>query len=599
MKSRHYGFINANAVNGLMPRINLKNICGIRLFARFALKIPIWLLLALTLIFVVAGCTGTPQPTTTPTSSPSPSPTPGTALYTGTDGYPWWNDAVFYEIFVRSFYDSNGDGIGDFNGITAKLDYLNDGDPNTTTDLGITGLWLMPIFPSPSYHGYDVTDYFAVNPQYGTMDDFERLLTEAHKRGIRVLIDLVLNHTSDQHPWFQQAKLGPNSPYRDWYIWSETDPGYLGPWGERVWHPSPTDYYYGIFESFMPDLNYNNPEVTQQMDEVVCFWLQDVGVDGFRLDAAKHLIEDDTKQENTTATHEWYKNFRPAYKAINPQAMTVGELFGDNLSTLASYVEGDQFDLAFNFELAYGFLNSAIYGEASFTANPLKYSDRLLPPLQYATFLTNHDQNRALSQLLGNVNQAKVAASLLLTSPGVPFIYYGEEIGMEGTKPDEDIRRPMQWDATQNAGFTSGIPWRAPDSNYRTFNVAAEASDPLSLLTHYRTLIQLRAAHPALRVGNLNLVSADDPAVFASLRISQNETILIVINLRASPLTGYSLRLKNSSLAAGRYLASPLMGAVPATGLEVDANGGFAGYMPAELPAYGTLILQLHFASNQ
>ena len=170
---------------------------------------------------------------------------------------------------------------------------------------------------------------------------------------------------------------------------------------------------------------------------------------------------------------------------------------------------------------------------------------------------------------------------------------------MEGTKPDEDIRRPMQWDATRSAGFTSGTPWRTPSSNYRTFNVAAETTDPLSLLTHYRTLIQMRAGHPALRVGGLNLVSADDSAIFASLRISQKETILIVINLGASPLTDYSLRLKNSSLAAGRYLASPLMGAVTAISLEVDANGGFADYMPAELPAYSTLILQLQFASNQ
>ena len=566
---------------------------------RFIPRHTFGLFVALILAFVVVCCTAAPTQTSTPSSSPIPSPAPETTLYSGTDGYPWWNDTVFYEVFVRSFYDSNGDGIGDFNGLTAKLDYLNDGNPDTTTDLGVTGLWLMPIFPSPSYHGYDVTDYFAVNPQYGTMEDFKRLLDEAHKRGIRVLIDLVLNHTSDQHPWFQQAKLGPNSPYRDWYIWSETDPGYSGPWGERVWHSSPTGYYYGIFESFMPDLNYNNPEVTQQMDEVVRFWLQAVGVDGFRLDAAKHLIEDGTRQENSDATHEWYKNFRPAYKAVNPQAMTIGELFGDDLPILASYMQGDQLDLAFNFELAYGFLNSAIYGEATPTANPLKYSDKLLPPLQFATFLTNHDQNRVLSQLVGNVNQAKVAASLLLTSPGVPFIYYGEEIGMEGTKPDEDIRRPMQWDATQNAGFTSGTPWRTPDSDYQTFNVAAETNDTASLLTHYRTLIQLRSEHPALRVGNLNLVSTDDPAVFASLRINQNEAILIVINLGATPLTNYSLKLKNSSLAAGHYLALPLMGGVSATDLEVNANGGYANYLPADLPAYGTLILQLQSVSAQ
>jgi glycosidase len=457
----------------------------------------------------------------------------------------------------------------------------------------------MPIFPSPSYHGYDVTDYFAVNPQYGTMEDFARLLDKAHARGIRVVIDLVVNHTSDQHPWFKQAALGPNSPYRNWYIWSEADPGYLGPWGERVWHASPTGYYYyGIFESYMPDLNYANPEVTQQMNSVARFWLQDVGVDGFRLDAAKHLIEDGRRQENTAATHLWYQDFYRSYKAVNPQAMTVGELFGDDLSTLASYIEGRQFDLAFNFELAYGFLNSAIYGEANQTANPLKYSDGLLPPLQYASFLTNHDQDRVLSQFIGNVDRARVAASLLLTSPGVPFIYYGEEIGMEGTKPDPDIRRPMQWDASAYAGFSRATPWSAPDWNYKTVNVAAETSNPLSLLTHYRALIQLRAAHPALRVGTLNLVSADDEAIFADLRLSENEAILVIVNLGKTPLAAYTLKLKNSALAAGRYTALPLLGATSAADLEVDANGGFADYLPAELPAFGTVILQLQVAPS-
>jgi alpha-amylase len=168
---------------------------------------------------------------------------PVTGMPQGTDGYSWWNDTVFYEIFVRSFYDSNGDGIGDFNGITAKLDYLNDGNPETTTDLGVTGIWLMPINPSPSYHGYDVTDYYAVNPDYGTMEDFQNLLDEAHARGIRVIMDLVLNHTSSKHPWFTSS-WDPASPTHDWYIWSDTKPAYNGPWGQKVWYPSHGQYYY-------------------------------------------------------------------------------------------------------------------------------------------------------------------------------------------------------------------------------------------------------------------------------------------------------------------------------------------------------------------
>src|SRR5829696_4903720 len=180
--------------------------------------------------------TSAPPPTAYPTIASTPVQ-PVVGLPQGTDGYPWWNDAVFYEIFVRSFYDSDGDGVGDFNGITEKLDYLNDGDPNTNTDLGITALWLMPIHPSPSYHGYDVTDYYAVNPDYGTMDDFKNLLKEAHQRDIKIIIDLVLNHTSAQHPWFQSS-LTSVGDYRDWYVWSETDPGNLGPWGAKAWYPA-------------------------------------------------------------------------------------------------------------------------------------------------------------------------------------------------------------------------------------------------------------------------------------------------------------------------------------------------------------------------
>src|SRR5919109_147792 len=208
--------------------------------------------------------TNTPQPTQT--STPILLPTipvtpvqPVTGLPQGTDGYPWWNDTVFYEIFVRSFYDSDGDGIGDFNGITSKLDYLNDGDPNTTTDLGITGLWLMPIHPSPSYHGYDVTDYYDVNPEYGTLDDFKSLIDEAHQRGIRITIDLVLNHTSSKHPWFEQAQ-DTTSPYRQWYVWSAT------PLGGQYWHyGSGQEYYYARFGVGLPDLNYANPEVVKEM----------------------------------------------------------------------------------------------------------------------------------------------------------------------------------------------------------------------------------------------------------------------------------------------------------------------------------------------
>ena len=212
---------------------------------------------------------------------------------------PWWDDAVFYEIFVRSFYDSDGDGIGDLRGIIEKLDYLNDGNPNTTNDLGVTGLWLMPIFPSPSYHGYDVTDYRDINPDYGTMADFRALVEAAHARGIKVIIDFVGNHTSDQHPWFQSS--AANTAKRDWYLWNTFKPDYRGPWGQEVWHERNNNYYYGIFWGGMPDLNYNTPAVTNEIKDIVRYWYNDIGVDGFRIDAVKHWIEGKPAR-NTPAT---------------------------------------------------------------------------------------------------------------------------------------------------------------------------------------------------------------------------------------------------------------------------------------------------------
>ncbi len=501
----------------------------------------------------------------------------------------WWSNAVFYEIFVRSFNDSDGNGIGDFNGITQKLDYLE--------DLGITAVWLMPIFPSPSYHGYDVMDYYGVNPQYGTMDDFKKLVEEAHKRDIRIILDLVINHTSDQHPWFKEAKKDPGSPHRDWYIWSETALDYEGPWGQRVWHSSTSGFYYGIFEAFMPDLNYNNPAVTEEMKKISTFWLTDIGVDGFRLDAAKHLIEDGVIQQNTEATHLWYQNeFYPAYKAVNPEAMTVGELFGDGLNTIAQYIKNDQFDLAFNFQLANSFIASANTGKAGNLPNTLKVSDKAIPDNQYATFLTNHDQNRVMSQLGGDVNKAKLAAFFLLTSPGTPFIYYGEEIGMQGRKPDENIRLPMQWSSDENAGFTTGRPWRAPASDYLNVNVAAQNGISESLLEHYRSLIQLRNKYSTMQTGDLIPLKSNKPSVYAVLRVDENGTFLILANLSEEKISGYTITLKDAGLAESAYSVETVFGAGQAAGLERSGEA-FSEYIPFEnLNPYTMYVLKLQSA---
>lgn len=533
-------------------------------------------------------------PTLVPTLAPIPVDLSGTnlpVLPEGTDGYPWWNDTTFYEIFVRSFADSDGNGIGDFKGLTAKLDYLNDGDPQTTTDLGINGIWLMPVNPSPSYHGYDVTDYQGINPDYGTLDDFKAFLKAAHQRGIRVILDFVLNHTSNQHPWFQAAQ-DPKSDKRSWYIWTEKSPGYVGPWKEQVWWPGPGGYYYAIFTAGMPDLNYRNPEVTQQMESTAQFWLKDIGVDGFRLDAAKHLIEDGQAQQNTEATHDWYKQFRTFYKKINPNAFTIGEV-ADTNENAAPYISGkDQLDMVFNFDLAEAIISNVFSLSGRRMGEQLSASVSLYPAGQFGSFLTNHDQNRAMSRL-GSLDRARQAALIYLTGPGVPFIYYGEEIGMTGQKPDERLRSPMQWSSDANAGFTSGRSWEVINSDYDRVNVGAENQDPASLLTWYRDLVQLRDRHPALRVGDTFKVVPDKQAIYTTLRVSKTEAILVVANLGSTPLSDYKLDLDASSLK-GKYQGKLLAGQGTIADLTVDDNGGYKAYKPlAELPAKGSFIILL------
>jgi len=510
----------------------------------------------------------------------------------GTDGYPWWNDSIFYEIFVRSFYDSNGDGIGDLNGIAERIDYLNDGDPDTSTDLGITGIWLMPIYPSPSYHGYNATDFTAVNPEYGTLDDLKNLLSAAHERGIRVILDMTLNHTSTQHPWFISA-CDPTSPYHDWYIWSNNDPGYPGYWGQQVWFQSNNLYFYSTFSANFADLNYHNPEVQAEMQNVVRFWLEEVGVDGFRLDAAKHMIEEGQNQANTASTHTYWEDFRSFYKGINPQAITVGEIW-DTPQILAEYLQGDEFDLSFDFYLAGTLIPALNQGISTALNEQLALSYTLVPPGQFATFLSNHDQDRIMSQLGDDPQKARAAAALLLTAPGVPFLYYGEEIGMTGQKPDEQIRSPMQWSTQPFAGFSTVAPWQPFNSSWGIFNVALQTSDPGSMLSFYRDLIQARNQHAALRAGDLTILSTGSEALYAILRLSQGEAVLVLVNLSATLVTSYALGATQSSLAQGSYTPYSILGGSKFTSLTTDVRGGFSDYVPIpEIPPYGTFILQL------
>ncbi len=540
------------------------------------LKFSLFLLLII--LMQMTGCNGnanlpaTLPATVVPVTPSIPTSTPYDPMPQASEGFYWWNNVIFYEIFVRSFYDSNGDGIGDLNGITQKLDYLNDGDPATDSDLGINGIWLMPIFPASSYHGYDVTDYFDVNPQYGNLQDLQTLLAEAHKRGIRVVIDFVINHTSSKHPWFVDARSGSTSSYRDWYIWSEENPGYSGPWGERVWHFNyDNSYYYGVFTAEMPDLNFTNPEVTQEVYKIANFWIEEVGVDGFRVDGARHLIEEGQTQANSSATYSWFEQFQSEIDLNNPDFLTVGEVWDNNFSA-AKYVKEEAFDLVFDFELSESILEGLNRDDGKKIANALEFNRKLFPPLQKANFLTNHDMNRVMDTLFEDVEKAKLAAILLVTSPGVPFVYYGEELGMTGSKPDEDIRKPMQWDSSGNGGFSSGAPWRPLNSAFELDNVEVQRVDQGSLFNLYRRLIHLRNDHSALRTGEFFVLDSQDAGVVAFLRQSSQETILIVINTGKNEVP-LSLDIPPGILTPGQYTISSLFSSFSMIDFEIEVGG--------------------------
>jgi len=547
------------------------------------MKLRIKYLSLILLISTLAACVlATASP---PTANPTAAPTQTPVASAGTEGFPWWNDAVFYEIFVRSFRDSDGDGIGDFNGITEKLDYLE--------ELGIKGLWLMPINPSPSYHGYDVTDYYAVNSDYGTMDDFKRLLEEAHKRDIRIIVDLVLNHTSTQHPWYQSS-LTSEGDFHDWYVWSETDPGTLGPWGAKAWYrASNGQYYYAIFWDQMPDLNYNTPAVREESKKIASFWLEDVGIDGFRLDAVRYLAEAE-KLADASANHLFLEEWGKYYRSVDPTTFTVGEAWTDN-ANVKKYVDSNaELDSAFNFDLSDAILTALNESNNRGLRFILQTTVRDFPEQDNSNFLTNHDMPRVMNQLSTDKEQkAKVAAAVLLTAPGIPFLYYGEEIGMSGTKPDELIRTPMQWTNEEGAGFTSGTPWEAINSEYATINVDAQTGDSASLLEWYRSLIELRNAHPALRVGRTYVAESDSNKLVAYVRASKDETLLVLINLDDEALTGYELELGVGPLS-GNYRAESLLDDSTIDPLQANDKGGFDTYAPlAEIPAYGVMFIQL------
>ena len=503
---------------------------------------------------------------------PAPQAAPRPATSTG----PWWNGAVFYEVFVRSFQDANGDGKGDLPGLASRLDYLNDGDPATDTDLGVDALWLMPVFDSPSYHGYDVTDFERVNPDYGTNADLERLLAEAHRRGMKVIVDLVLNHTSSQHPWFIESASSPTSERRDWYVWRPDDPGWGQPWnpGQGTWHERNGAHYYAIFWGGMPDLNFRTAAVRAEAKRIARLWL-DRGVDGFRLDAIRHLVEagPGPGQSGSPETHAFLQEFAAAVKAAKPDAVLVGEVWSNTLDISDYYAPGE-LDLLFDFPLATAIVDGVKAGDGAGIGIALEEVIRTYPKGAVdAPFLTNHDQIRIGTQLGGDGAKLRLAAAILLTLPGAPFLWQGEELGMQnGPGTDDEWKRtPFPWDSTPGGGFTSARPWQGFAPGKETANVAAETADPGSLLSRYRALIRARHGSEALRTGDLGLLPAGLP-VLAYVRRGGGETVLVAHNLGAAEATLAAPGLPGS-------VAEPLL-ADPGAALAKDGAAWRAALPP-------------------
>jgi alpha-glucosidase len=487
----------------------------------------------------------------------------------------WWKHAVIYEIYPRSFQDSNGDGVGDLNGITQRLDYLK--------DLGVDAIWITPMYPSPQVDfGYDIADYTAIDPQYGTMADFDRLVKEAKAREIRVIMDFVPNHTSDQHPWFIESRSSRTNPKRDWYIWRDgKGPGHppnnwLSWFGHSAWKfdPKTGQFYYHHFYPEQPDLNWRNPEVRKAMYGVMRFWL-DRGVAGFRLDAVSRLFEDSSLHDdpllpgmnaygdqniehkytdNLPEVHEVLREIRQVVDEYQGNPVLISEADEPNISELTKMYGSklDEIQLPMDFQVADVNQRCA----ACFRELIDQIEDNPVGGQPYF-FFNNHDQDRTWDRYGDGVHNdaiARLLAALLLTTRATPQLYYGEEIGMVTTPPTrkEDVkdpigkigwpkekgrdgeRTPMQWDTSSNAGFTtSAKPWLPVPPSYNQRNVAVEEKDPDSLLNFYKQLIRLRRTLPALRDGKQTTVNCHDADVLSYLRKNpgDGESVLVLLNM--------------------------------------------------------------------
>ncbi|ATB33521.1 maltose alpha-D-glucosyltransferase [Melittangium boletus] len=485
----------------------------------------------------------------------------------------WYKKAVIYELHIRAFHDSNGDGHGDIPGLIEKLPYLQ--------DLGVTCLWILPHYPSPLRDdGYDIADFYAVHPDYGTLADFQRLIDEAHKRDIRILSELVVNHTSDQHAWFQEARRDPKSPKRDYYVWSDTDDKYKeariifldterSNW---TWDPVAKQYFWHRFFSHQPDLNYDNPEVQEAMLDVMRFWLN-MGVDGFRCDAVPYLFErEGTNCENLAETHAFLKKLRKTIDAEYPDKMLLAEANQWPADVRVYFGDGDEFNMGFHFPVMPRLFMAVRREDRTPIVEILQQTPDIPESCQWAIFLRNHDEltlemvtdedrdymyreyandprmrinlgiRRRLAPLMDNGRRRiELMHSLLFTLPGTPVMYYGDEIGMGDNIYLGDrngVRTPMQWTSDRNAGFSRADGARLyapvigdPVYGYQSINVEAQERTRSSLLSWVKRLIRVRQRYPAFAMGKLRWLNPDNRKVLAFMREYEGQSILIVCNL--------------------------------------------------------------------
>jgi maltose alpha-D-glucosyltransferase / alpha-amylase len=488
----------------------------------------------------------------------------------------WYKDAVIYQVHVRTFYDSTGDGIGDFRGLAQKLDYLQ--------DLGVNAVWLMPFFPSPLRDdGYDIADYRTVHPSYGTLDDFKVFLEAAHQRGIRVIIELVLNHTSDQHAWFQESRKSKDNPKRDWYVWSETDTRYKGTriifvdteLSNWAWDPVSKEYYWHRFFSHQPDLNYDNPAVREEMWDVMKFWLE-MGADAFRLDAVPYLVErEGTNCENLAETHTIIKDLRKRMDEHFPGRMLLAEANQWPADLRPYFGDGDEFNMAFHFPLMPRMFMGLKLEDRKPITEILQQTPEIPASCQWSIFLRNHDEltlemvtdierdymydeyakdksmrlnlgiRRRLAPLLDNDRRRiELMNGMLMSLPGTPIIYYGDEIGMGDNVNLGDrngVRTPMQWDGGWNGGFSSADPEMVysplmlnPVYGFQALNVQSQKRFDHSLLSWMKRLIRVRKSTPVFGRGSIEFLYPANHRVLAYVRQLGRETVLVVNNLSNS-----------------------------------------------------------------